>query len=380
MDYERKLRELCEGNRQFADFAEYVRKVATKSLAVGSVFDRVRKIDILNRKYDMDLEDPDIAEVIGRVEESGAAATTVNAYRFVLKQWIQFKQIDLTKPDKKMLKNKQGDKKRKIKPRDLLTAEEREYMYGKIQSPSMRGYLAALWDTGARPSELARMNVSDVVEDKHGYVLNVHQRKYEKKKRSIRMIDPRSIAVFSDWWRIHPHKDDPDSPLFLNRNGDRFTPSSVGKYLKRKFNDAFNRGEGRPKCNLFLYLFRKSRATQLVKEGKLNDMEIRMRMGHKRNSTVLEEFYAILDQEDQAEAELKYLGVRPEEEDGTKIDLCPSCGAPYNEGDRLCPRCRHPLTEEALLEQRQQTMKEVMEGPIRDALRKMIRAELEEEG
>jgi len=53
-----------------------------------------------------------------------------------------------------------------------------------------------------------------------------------------------------------------------------------------------------------------SRTTQLLKKKKFSEVELKLRMDHKKNSQMLEQYYAVLDEKDQAAAELKYLGSR----------------------------------------------------------------------
>ncbi|MGV9104090.1 MAG: hypothetical protein ACOC3C_08255 [Candidatus Thorarchaeota archaeon] len=159
---------------------------------------------------------------------------------------------------------------------------------------------------------------------------------------------------FKAWWAIHPERDDPEEPLFINRLGNRFNIDSIINTLKRGHEDRLGRGTDREKGPLSLYLFWKSRATQLLKEGILSEIQIKMRLGHKKHSQILEKYYAILDEMDQADAELEYLGIETEQKEEKPANIiCSSCGA-LNEADASrCHRCRFPLTEEALTEERQ---------------------------
>ncbi len=117
--------------------------------------------------------------------------------------------------------------------------------------------------------------------------------------------------------------------------------------LKRQHQDRIGK-------NLNLYLFRKSRATQLLREKKFSDIEVKMRLGHKKHSMMLEQYYAIIDEYDQADVELRYMGARGEEQKTNGIVWCLNCGAPNDEGSQSCVRCKLPLTEEELLRQARQ--------------------------
>jgi hypothetical protein len=98
-----------------------------------------------------------------------------------------------------------------------------------------------------------------------------------------------------------------------------------------------------------------------LKEGKLTEIQIKMRLGHKKHSNMLEKYYTILDEEDQAQAELAYLGAEPEKKGkAPEVIRCPNCGAPNESDASRCLRCKFPLSEEALL---QDTRQSALEDP-----------------
>ncbi len=120
--------------------------------------------------------------------------------------------------------------------------------------------------------------------------------------------------------------------------------------LRQYHNKRLKRGKGTNKAPLSPYLFRKSRTTQLLKERKFLEIEIVKRLGHKKGSRMMEKYYAILDEDDQAEAELRYLGITAKEEKRDETIMCPNCGAP-NETDSLrCVRCKLPMSEDKAIQ------------------------------
>ncbi len=318
----------------------------------------------MRRNYQLSLDDPDPMKTLALAEKAGCAAATFNSYCFVIKQWMQFKGISISTDDLQgVLRSKSGKRRRKISPKDLLTAEERSHIIGNLHSPSIRAYLAALWDTGGRPSEISTMRIVDVKEDSHGFVLNLHQTKFEKKSRPVRLLDPQSIAAFSDWWAIHPRREDPTSWLFPNRIGKHLDVATLSQYLRERFNDSLKRGKNRSKSSLNLYLFRKSRITHLLKERLLSEVEIKTRVGHTQHSNMLEQYYAILDEIDQQEAELRYLGVKTEQEQ-VPMELCPHCGAPILATVARCYRCRQPLSEKEMVEEQKMLLRDAVKSVI----------------
>lgn len=347
----------------YEQFVEYIKRMSKRQLSKKSVINRLSKLEAMRRKHKFSLDDPNPMKTLNFVEKAGCAAATLNSYRFVIKQWMQFKGIPITDELKSILRNKSGTRVRKISPKDLLTVEERAHIIGNLHSPSIRAYLAALWDTACRPSEISSMTVVDVKEDSHGFVLNLHQTKFEKKSRPVRLLDPQSIATFSDWWAIHPNREDLTSWLFPNRQGNHLEVVTLSQYLRERFNEPLNRGKNKPKSSLNLYLYRKSRITHLLKERILSEVEIKTRVGHMQHSTMLEQYYAILDELDQQEAELRYLGVKTEKEQ-VPMELCPHCGAPNLATVARCYRCRQPLSEKEMVEEQKELLQEAVKSVI----------------
>ena len=114
-------------------------------------------------------------------------------------------------------------------------------------------------------------------------------------------------------------------------------------------------------------MFRKSRATQLLKEKRLSEVEIKMRLGHKTHSNLLERYYAIIDEDDQGKAELRYIGAATESGDIVMPLVCTNCGA-LNEHDApRCYRCKFPLTEEEIAHQQKVTASGVILQELLDA-------------
>lgn len=361
-----KEESLVKKHALYPGFVQHMKKVSTKTLAPRSITNRLNVIETLRNNHSFDLMGPDIEGTMTRLREHDISAASMNLYKWVIRLWCDYRRIPISQDDSAWLTRKTGPRKRQISARDLLTADERALILGEIKSPAMWAYLAALWDTGARPSELSRMTLHDVQEDQHGFIQNVHQTKYKVMLRPVRMLDPHSIAVFADWFRVHPNAgSDSEAPLFLTSKRDMLDPHTIAGELRERFNARFNRGTG-TRASLNCYLYRKSRITHLLKEGSLTPIQIKVRIGHSKHSHVLEEYYAILDEMDQADAELKYIGVIDKEKQIERATPCPHCGAPNLESATRCFRCRQALTESGLVRDQERLLQDAVRTILRD--------------
>lgn len=357
-------------------FARFLKERSTKAIKEKTVSRYIEQLDVMVRKYDLDLEALTIdhlREVFDMMEEE-CAVSTINYRKMVLKLWLEFKDIEPDREMRRLLKSKSGESKRKIHPKDLLTLEELDDIVRHTKSASLRALWTCLYDTGCRPGALCNLNISDLILDRYGVVFHFRKAKTEQSRRPVRLLMPQAIRYFEQWLGVHPRRNDPDAPLFINYGGRRFRPVSLTIQLKKYHEKRLGRGQKKNKAPLNLYLFRKSRTTALLRESRanrpnsLNEMEIKLRLGHTKHSRMLERYYAITDESDQAEAELRYLGVVEEKEDTPQSVICPNCGAINETTSPSCHRCRLALTEEEVIRQQQtateQSLRSIQESGV----------------
>lgn len=329
--------------------------------------------------YGLDTATPNPEAVIDRITKKDLAPLTKKAYKGVLKQYLLFKGIEITEQTAQALKYQTGQNRRTITPKDLLTEAEVRDIVEHTESPMLRAYYAVLWDTSARPSALTRLDIENVIEDQHGFKFTITKAKTQESKRSIRLLTPLAIRHFSTWWSIHPQRNNPNAPLFVNRFKNRASVIALLRGLVKTHNTRLKRGNGTGKASLSLYLFRKSRLTQLTKEGKLSEVQIKLRAGHKKHSQILNQSYLIIDQMDQDNAELGYLGIVEKQDEQDTSVICPNCSVANDRGASICFRCKFPLTEKAMIEQQAQTQDMIAEE-IRRQVKEALAELKKEEG
>ena len=331
---------------QYRTFAAFLKREASVVLRPSTLANNLEQLESMRSKHGLDLESPDAEAVFNSMEKAKVSAATMNMRRHTLKMWLKFKGLEI---DESLFRHKRGERVRKIHPKDLLTTEDIENIVTHTNSPALRALFWCAYDSAARPGALCALNISDVVQDRHGYVFRFRNTKTEQSRRSVRLLIPRAIGYLEQWYAIHPRRDDPSAPLFISKRGNRYTPSGLTSTLKMRHQKRLGK-------NLNMYLFRKSRATQLLKEKVFNEIEVKTRLGHEKHSQMLEQYYAILEEKDQDKAELRYLGVADTEEGPPQPVLCTNCGAPNDAGATICLRCKNPLTEAELLRQAQQSL------------------------
>ncbi len=357
---EYNLAELETKHPIYPEFSTWLREHSEVAIRDRSLWNYIYQLETMRNKYgfNLSLKKPKVRPVLDAMTKKKLAPSTMNLRRHVLRLWVKFKGIEIDDELTKLFKKRPAERKRKLHPTDLLTLEEVCDIAEHTQSKSLSAYFLCLWDTGCRPNELAKMKVSDVEEDRHGFIFTFRQAKNEESRRAVRLIEPKAIVRFSQYWKDHPRLDDPTSPVFINQRDEGVMAPSLLSYLKKQHQERLGR-KGKP---LTLYLFRFSRATQLLRDNVMKEIEVKRRMGHTPGSNILEKVYAILSEEDQAKAELRSMGVVEAEEGKQQPVICPGCGLPNDADSSSCQRCRLPLTEQEVTRQQQVATAETLEN------------------
>ena len=333
------------------EFFEYLKRISEVSPRDATIKGYHQNLDAMINSYKLDPENPDVLDTLKQMTH--LSGNTLNQRKYLLEALLKFQKLPIGSKVEKSLKRRRHNVQRKIRPSDLLTWNEIVDICQHTQSLWLRAYIMVIFDSGRRPNAPLQLNIGDVIQARHGYILKFDRVKNEHGRRNCTMLIPEAMKAFENWLTVHPDRDNNDAPLFVNREGNRPLQKTIRNTLQHQHNARLERGSNLPKCSIFPYLFRHSRATQLLREGRLSEIEIKMRMGHKKDSNVLEQYYAILDQEDLHKAELRYLGVLEKEDNVPRPVPCPNCGAINNSDSTLCSRCHLPLSEEELQRQTQ---------------------------
>lgn len=346
-------------------FLEYLQEISEVEMENVTLDGYEDQLDAMMNKYGLDPENPDVLAVLK--EMTHLSSSTLNTRKYVLAQLLAYNKIDIKDKDKKdkitrALKRKRPKPKRVLRPTDLLTWDEIVDVRDNQKSLSLKAFYMMLFDSGRRPGGIINLNYGDIIQTRYGYIMKFDRVKNEHGRRNVTCMIPNAIKTFENWFSSHPFRDKPDAPLFLNRDDERFLEKTLRNNLQKQHNDRLRRGPGKEKISIFPMLYRHSRATGLLREGKMSEHNIKMRMGHSPDSNVLMRYYAILEQEDLHKAELRYLGILPKEENVPQPLICSNCGAVNEKESTMCSRCHLPLSEAELQRQTEASVAQALQG------------------
>ena len=156
------------------------------------------------------------------------SSNTINDVIAVLKrfyQWLrakpeeyeEWKSAHVYPPEVAWLKK--SEKPNEMETKTTLTEEEVKALIQTSNDPMVRAFISLEDEIGARPSEILNLRVGDIVKDGEDVIVSIRQGKTGY--RSIPII--KSVSLLFQWLEIHPFKNDPNAPLWINRsNHNRF--------------------------------------------------------------------------------------------------------------------------------------------------------------
>lgn len=364
-----KMSQLEKEQKAFAKWCKSNLKVVPTEKTLDN---KTKLLNILVSKYNLNIDRPNPKQVLERMCNADLSARTLKTYKTTFKQWLEFKDFEITEELQNGLRHQRGQRKRVVKSDDIVTREELIDIVDNTPSQSLKAYYTTLYDSGARPSAVCRLNMSDIKADRFGFVLRFRKTKTEQSKRNVRLLDPISIRHLELWLSVHPKRDDPNAPLFINRYGQRMKVESILNHLRTYHNERLGRGTSGKRASLNPYLFRKSRATALLRDGRLSETEIVLRLGQERHSKMLQQYYDLRDEADQERAELRAMGIEEKEDEPAKFVSCTNCSMPNEKNANVCVRCKFPLTESEMIRQQEESIRNLIEsGALQDIVKEL---------
>ena len=242
-------------------------------------------------------------------------------------------------------------KARKLKRSDLLTEDEIKKIISHYDIPSERAYVAVLYDSGCRPSELINLRRKHVSNINGVWILSVDG------KTGIRNIGLNFSAQFFEPWynQFHPYKDNSDAPLWIARaNRLKNQPLAKQSYTIWTSWRILKRAEKIVNKRVFPYLCRHSRLTDLASKG-LPEFKLRHFAGWEGGSKMTE-VYLHASSQDTIDSVRQLDGyVEPEEIKPKKSKLlpieCPRCKNKNPFDAEYCTKCWIPLKTEMAMDE-----------------------------
>lgn len=333
-DYQLTTQRLGNDQQISPENRQIIRQFVEDKLAMGVIqktravilFDHLRRLARLTSKSFQDFEEKDLMALLAAWEAKGYAQNTKNVTRAILKNLLR----SLGKPESwlKGIVNKAAPMSRRAE--DLLTEEEILRLIEAAPTLQYKSLLALLAETGCRPGECLRLRIKDCVIN--GSRLKV----YVNGKCGQRIVYAyKSFNLLKEWISIHPQRQNPEAPLWLNRKRTgAVNLVSFSNYFKKISKQAGIPDEKRANA----YLLRHSRLTEIYRDfGSILGSKMAGHVIGSKHARV----YVHLSENDVIDALDRANGLK-EPEKKSQDQNCP-CGF-VNCYDALsCRKCGKPL-------------------------------------
>jgi integrase/ribosomal protein L40E len=223
----------------------------------------------------------------------------------------------------------------KVEKKGILSPEEVVKLIHTEPNLSYKVFFAVLYEGGLRAGEAFSLLNRDV-ERENGTGYAVHVRSSKTKKRPVPLLN---IAVHhvNKWKELHPEKDNPDAPFFVNTIGEPMKHEATLKHLKKLLKQA--------KVNsrkVTLHSFRHSRATELAGRG-MSEFEMCKLFGWKVGSLMPATYIRESGIDTKKALRRAYGIVDEEEKPETPGKICIQCSHVNPFTAEICDNCNLPL-------------------------------------
>jgi integrase len=279
-----------------------------------------------------------IVNLLKTIEAQDWEEWTKYSYKTTIRKFLNF----LGRKDLLELVKANPPKKKKL-PEELLTKADIEKMINAAEHPRDKALIALLYESGARISEVALMNIKNITFDELGAVVVLANGKTGM--RRIRVVY--SASYLRQWIDVHPLKSDREAPLWINIWAKKVhKPLQYLGFRKALVEAAQKAGINK---RVHLHLTRHSRATHLAEH--MTEQQMKNYLGWTAGSSMAS-VYVHLSGKDLDNAVLKMYGMQKEEDmvDTMKPDHCPRCKELNPKGARFCFKCGMPLDRNAAKE------------------------------
>jgi len=336
-----KISDITERNRQLIlNFQEHCySRGLTKYRILFYITKLNRLAKILKKDFDSANKE-DIERLAAEIEKSDYTDWTKHDYRVTIKifyRWLEGNDEEYPKKVKWIKTTVKNHNKRL--PEEILTKEEIRKLIQAADNTRNKAFIAILYESGCRVSEIANLKLKHIVFDQYGAQLIVSGK---TGMRRVRLIA--SVSYLSAWLGCHPQKDNPDAPVWVtiatNNNGNHIGYQSIRKLLKEIADKAGVKKAVNP------HSFRHARATHLA--NKLTEAQLKQMFGWNQSSTMAS-IYIHISGRDVDDALLRINGKLPKEDKMDTI-VCPRCNEWNPETFRFCQQCGMPLDLKAAVE------------------------------
>gem|GEM_PF-704285 len=284
---------------------------------------------------------------------------TMDGFKIMVKIfWRWLKGMDESKPIYPpevnwISSSKQSQRRVTVNRSDLLLEEEIDLFATVTGDAQDAALVKVLHDAGGRISELLTLRIRDVEQRPYGFKLNV----WVSKTYAHPIPIAKSAPALARWLSLHPFRDSPNAPLWLDSRGKQMMYSAARRKMRliiQRVEEVTGKKFGK---RVWFHLFRHTSATDFMRKGKGSQGVMCKRYGWTLGSR-MSSVYAHLVDDDVEESIAKADATSEEYAELSREKLiverrpkkCGRCDNTNDSAAKFCSRCAFPLDGKAAIE------------------------------
>jgi len=236
----------------------------------------------------------------------------------------------------------------RIQPADLPDTKEFDAIMDTMQYPRDKALLAVMADGGFRIGGILSCQIKSVEFGKYGAVIYLNPDGSNKTTPAKGIPLTWSTGYINQWLAVHPYKDDPEAPLWVEM---RYNMTTL-KYEALNYKAAYQMVKRLQKRlafkkNLHPHLFKHKAVTSWILDG-LSEQQINHRAGWAPSSKQIIVTYGNFTDQEMNDGVWEHYGLKTEDRRQVTLKKCPRCNNVLKPGDRFCSQCSLVLDQVAL--------------------------------
>lgn len=238
----------------------------------------------------------------------------------------------------------------RIQPADLPDTAEFDNILDGVTHPRDKAFLAALSDGGFRIGGILSCKIKSVEFNKYGAIVYLNPEGSNKTTPAKGIPLTWSTGYLNQWLAVHPYRDDPEAPLFVELYFDLETK----RYEAWSYDAAYQmikrlQKKIGMKKNLHPHLFKHKAVTSWILDG-LTEQQINHRAGWAPASKQMITIYGNFTDQEMNDGVWEHYGLKTEDKRQVTLKKCPRCHNILKPDDRFCSQCSLVLDHEAYKE------------------------------
>ncbi len=301
-------------------------------------------------KKDLDtITEMDFDDLTDHLKEKGMV--DYNYRKFIKKFFRWLKDDDTPKWVRKIYMQ---SKETPVQPGDLPVKEELDKLLNACTHPRDKALIAVIFDSMMRIGALGTLKVGSPVFNEYGTVLYMSATSKNLKRVTARPIPLTwSTGFLNQWLSIHPCKNDPQAPLWVNLRGRDKHKAMTYNTLRKTLVSITERSG--VKKRIFFHLFRHMKITDMLLKG-FPTQQIEYQAGWAPGSGRMRKTYGNFTGEDMVKSIFAKHGLEVKDTKKITLDKCPRCHIVLMPEAKACHQCA--LILDASLDKERQVIEE----------------------